>query len=553
MTTTDRATGTATPEWTTTATNLGQLLADLAAARPDTLAVGSPEGTLTYRELYSLARRVCGALRSAAVEPGDRVAVLGPNSPRYLAVLFGTFLAGGVSVGVSTWYTPEQIGYVLGHAEPKALFTVSEFLGRDYVDEVSGLDVVPTLFDLEPSGTDPRVRPWASIEARPEAEATLGAPESAAYLLYTSGSTGPPKGVLLRHDGLIRNSLEAGGKLGIGSADVAYVGVPMCFAYGCVQGLLTSLVRGAGVIVQRRFEPVDAMALVRRFGATTWFGVPSMVRRTVAAPGFDRATFATVTKGRVGHAPDDIRFAADHLGLANVCVGYGMTELYGPCALSDRDDDLESRIAGWCDVLPSTDIRIVDPSTERECPPGEPGEIRARSVFPYLAYYRDPDRNAELFDADGYFRTGDQGVRRADGRLQFTGRYKNLIKTNGLNVAAEDIERGMLEHPAVIEACAFGVPHPTKEEAPVAVVTLADLAPATVASVLAWRSSAFRSFEAPALVVTTRLLPKMSEQKIDRLTVALRCRAWLADQADLAAFHAGEQAIEWDGVGDDDQ
>lgn len=519
--------------------NLGGLLADLARRRGDTMAIGSPEGVVTYRELYSQARRVCGALRAAGVTPGDRVALLGPNSPRYIAAIFGTFLAGAVSVGVSTWYTPEQVGYVLGHAEPKALFTVSDFLGRDYVAEVTELAVTPVVYDLDD---------WAAIETADEADATLAPPDSAAYLLYTSGSTGPPKGVLLRHDGLIRNSVEASAKLGIGPGDVAYVGVPLCFAYGCVQGLLTSFVHGAGVVIQPRFEPAEGLELVERFGCTTWFGVPSMVRRTVADPGFRTDRMATVTKGRVGHAPDDIRFAQERFGMTNVCVGYGMTELYGPCALSDREDDLDSRIEGWCDVLPSTDIRIVDPDTEQEAPPGQPGEIRAKSVFGYLAYYRDPERNAEQFDAHGYFRTGDQGVRRADGRLQFTGRYKNLIKTNGLNVAAEDIERGMLEHPAVIEACAFGIPHRTKEEAPVVVVVTDGPAD----ELLAWRESAFRSFEAPAVVVAAGVLPKMSEQKIDRLRVAAACRAWLDQQGDLTAFLGGTRILAWDGVRDDD-
>ncbi|HEX5116796.1 MAG TPA: class I adenylate-forming enzyme family protein [Pseudonocardiaceae bacterium] len=521
--------------------NLGGLLADLARRRGDTMAIGSPEGVVTYRELYAQARRVCGALRTAGVLPGDRVALLGPNSPRYIAAIFGTFLAGAVSVGVSTWYTPEQIGYVLGHAEPKALFTVPDFLGRDYIAEVKELPVTPVVYDLDD---------WAAIDTAAEVDATLAPPDSAAYLLYTSGSTGPPKGVLLRHDGLIRNSTEAAAKLGIGPDDVAYVGVPLCFAYGCVQGLLTSFVHGAGVVIQRRFEPAEGLALVERFGCTTWFGVPSMVRRTVAVPGFRTDRLATVTKGRVGHAPDDIRFARERFGMANVCVGYGMTELYGPCALSDREDDLDSRIEGWCDVLPSTDIRIVDPDTEQEVPPGEPGEIRAKSVFGYLAYYRDPERNAAQFDAHGYFRTGDQGVRRADGRLRFTGRYKNLIKTNGLNIAAEDIERGMVAHPAVTEACAFGIPHRTKEEAPVVVVVTDGTADAE--SLLAWRESAFLSFEAPAVVVAAGVLPKMSEQKIDRLRVAADCRAWLDQQDDLTAFLDGTRILAWDGVRDDD-
>jgi fatty-acyl-CoA synthase len=242
-----------------------------------------------------------------------------------------------------------------------------------------------------------------------------------------------------------------------------------------------------------------------------------MAQRIRALPQFMPDRVKTLRTGRAGHARGDLEFAREELTVEEICNGYGMTEMFGPVAVARFDDPLDWRLDGWCQALPNVEVRIVDPETGEIVPRGVDGEIRVRSSYGYRNY----DTGEQFLDENGFAMTGDRGTIREDGRFRFTGRIKNMIKSNALNVAPEKIETVFLNHPAVAEASVFGVPHPQRGEAPVAVVSLSG--DADVDELERWANENLRSHERPdRIVIWPTELPKMgahAETKIDRLGV----------------------------------
>jgi fatty-acyl-CoA synthase len=307
------------------------------------------------------------------------------------------------------------------------------------------------------------------------------------------------------------------------------VPVPLCFARGCVQILCSVVTHGATIVLQRRFDAETALELIERHRCSVLFVVPQMMRAMAELPSFSPERVGSAVRGRVGHGTADLEYAIEHFGLTGVCNGYGMTEVYGPCALTRHDDPPAERLAGWCEVLPEVDVRIVDPDSGVEVPAGTEGEIRVRSYGP-PGYFADAERNAAAFDDHGYFRTGDKGVRRADGKLRYVGRYKDLIKVNGLNIAPATVESVLREIGGVVEACVFGIPDPVREESVAAAVYVER--PTDEAAIVGECTAALKTHEVPRRVwVSTDPLAKLSGGKLDRRRIR---------EASLASFDGEE-------------
>jgi fatty-acyl-CoA synthase len=506
--------------------DLGTLLSTQAGSPDirDQPVVVTADTTLTYRELDELSNAFARALVARGVRRGDRVALLAHNCPEWIVSAFGIVKAGATMVSLSTWYGADDTEYALARTGAVAAVVSDHFLGHDYLDYVtSAADRLPSLRSVIVLPIDGGDVPaagavtswWDAVRAESRSPfASLAQPHDVGYMLLTSGTTGRPKVAQLRQDGLVLNSFHVGTNLGIGPGDRCFVPVPLCFARGCVQILLSVVTHGATIVLQRRFDAEDALALIERHACSVLFVVPQMMRSMVELPSFSPDRVRSASRGRVGHGMADLEYAIDHFGLTGVCNGYGMTEVYGPCALTRYDDPLADRLAGWCEVLPGVDVRIADPETGRAVPPGTEGEIRVRSYGP-PGYFADPERNAAAFDDDGYFRTGDKGVRRADGRLRYVGRYKDLIKVNGLNIAPATVEAALRDIGGVLEACVFGIPDPVREESVAAAVYVDG--PTDEAAIVGRCRATLKTHEVPRRVwVSTDPLAKLSGGKLDR-------------------------------------
>jgi fatty-acyl-CoA synthase len=523
------------------AEDLGSLAGELARRFDTSPALIDGHRSWTYADLDAVSSVFARGLVDRGVKHGDRVAILAPNCAEWVIAIFGIAKAGATLVALSTWFGEKELRYALPHSGSSVLIYAGRFLTHAYEADLASVladpAAAPQLSRLirlpdfgrssetseegrrfpKRDGGFPQVEEWTEVMSSPPLEgASRSNPLDHGYQLYTSGSSGAPKAVLLRHDGLVANTFHAGQRLGLDRSDVTLLSIPLCFSFGCVQALLDTLSHGGTVVLQERFEPGSAVSLIEAHRATTVFMFGEMIRQLTEVADYRPSKLATLRKGRVGHARADMEFAIDTLGMDAACAGYGMTELYGTCALTHWNDDRALKVDSWVEALPNVEVRIVNPNTGLDVPPGSEGEVRVRAYGP-PGYCGDAARNAEVFDEDGFLKTGDLAIGRGN-RFRYTGRLKEMIKSSGMNIAPLNIEAVLLAHPAVREVCVVGVQDRRRGEIAAALVRTDRAADGD--DLVEWCRGRLQSYEVPArIVVTHDALPKLGTEKVDRVSV----------------------------------
>ena len=520
---------------------LGALLDELASARPDAEAVVFHGERLTYAALRARVDALARAFLTLGVARGDRVAVLLPNRPEWLLTALAAARLGAVTAAISTFSAPREIAWTLEHAQPRVLVTMEAFRGRAYLGPL--YELCPELARAAPGALKserlPELRAVVSIDDRrhdgvyrwDEAMALASAvgagrlatataavrPTDPCYLLYTSGSTATPKGVILAHDGVIANGFDIGQRQHLGPADRLWLAVPLFWSFGSANALPAILTHGGAVVLQESFEPGEALALLDEERCSVYYGMANMARAMLEHPDRRRRVLPAMRTGLTIGLPEDIEMTIDAVGARELCNVYGATETYGNCAVTDAHDPLELRLTTQGRPLPGMEIRVVKPDTGRPLPPGEVGELRVRGhVTP--GYYRDAEQTRAAFDADGFFVTGDLGLLGEDGRVRFRGRLKELIKTSGANVAPLEVEAILATHPAVKQAYVVGVPDRDRGEVGVAAVELNAGATATVEALTAFCRERLASYKVPARIVfrTADQFPRTATGKVQK-------------------------------------
>lgn len=468
------------------------LLDEAASRHPGREFVVCGARRLTYARFREQARQLAKGLLRLGVQRGDKVALLMGNRAEWLLVDFAVTCLGATLVPVSTWSTARELEYVLRHADASTLITVDQFLRSDYMamlwaicpelasarggtlhsERLPELRRVVCLSDHAHPGTVRFQGLWEIGATAGDAELASQrdrvAPADIAYILYTSGTTSNPKGVLIQHDGLIANVFNIGERMRLTEVDRIWLAVSLFWGLGCEHALFASMTHGACLVLQEAFEPGEALRLIEREGCTVYYGLQNMTGALLEHPDRPRRNLRTLRTGATIGPPQAIQMAID-LGATNICNVYGLTETYGNCALTDAEDPVEVRLHTVGRPLPGMEIRIVDPASRRPLPPGEVGEICVRGYIT-PGYYKDPGKNANAFDSEGFFFTGDLGSFDEEGRLRFRGRIKDVVKTAGMNVSPLEVEEVLLTHPRVDQAHVVGVPDPRREEALVAVI-----------------------------------------------------------------------------------
>ena len=523
------------------ARTLGALLDELATARPGAEAIVYRGERLTYAGWRAQVDAVARAFLALGVERGDRVALLLPNRPEWLVTSFAAATIGAVTVAISTFSAPPEIAWTLEHARPRVIVTMEAFRGRTYLDAVRGL--VPELASAAPSALrserlpelravvsiDPHptdgVEGWAGLLARGAgvrapavaAAAARVEPGDPCFILYTSGSTATPKGVVLAHGGVIANGFDIGERQHLGPADRLWLSVPLFWSFGSANALPAILTHGGTLVLQDAFEPGEALALLDGERCSVYYGMANMARALLEHPDRPRRALRAMRTGLTIGLPEDVQMTIDAVNARELCNVYGATETYGNCAVTDAHDPLELRLTTQGRPLPGMEIRVLEPATGRLLPPGEVGEFRVRGHLT-TGYYRDPEQTRLAFDADGFFVTGDLGLIGDDGRLRFRGRLKELIKTSGANVAPLEVEAILLTHPAVKQAYVVGVPDRDRGEVGVAAVELNAGATATAEALTAFCRERLASYKVPARIVfrTAEQFPRTATGKVQK-------------------------------------
>jgi fatty-acyl-CoA synthase len=450
------------------------ILRDAAARVPDQLALvaGTADPTTrirrTYAEITNEAEAVARAL-AARFAPGDRIAVLAPSIPELFVLSFATAMARLVLVPMNPMLRESEIAHVLDRSGAAGLFFVREHREHDLAATVTSVrGRLPSLRELT------SFEDWSALVEHGRADdcpLPPPQPDDVAQIVFTSGTTGAPKGAMLTHRGMCNSSRLGGARFDLGVGDVYVNTIPLFHVGG--QGVTFQIVqaRATNVLVTQ-FDPGLHLELLERERATHTVGVPTMWLAVLDHPDFARRDLSTLRCLSTGGAvvPTElIRRIERELDVQTTIV-FGQTEACGYVSQTCLDDDPDDKASTVGLLLPGLEGRIVDPEHGAVVPSGEVGELQIRGFGIMAGYFNDPDATAAAIDADGWLHTGDLGTMDARGYLEITGRLKDMIVTGGINVYPAEIEAAIAAHPSVAAVAVVGVPDPRWGEAVVAVV-----------------------------------------------------------------------------------
>jgi long-chain acyl-CoA synthetase len=456
--------------------NLAAILADRAATRPDAPALLVDGTSVTYGELERAAAAAAGALRGRGIGAGDRVGLRLPNGADFVAVYFGALRLGAIVVPLNPLLAAPEVEHRLRASGTSLL-----------VDE-----------PLAPADPPPGV-----------AETAGGDP---AVILFTSGTSGRPKGAILTHGGLRAAAGAAADALRLSPADVVLGAAPFSHVLGQSTGLLSTFLAGGAVAVVQRFEPASTLATMTATGTTILLGVPTMCIALCQAAQA-AAALPPIRIAHVGGAavPVEVAREFERVFGGEVYEGYGLTELSGLATTYVHGQPHKAGSVGM--ALGETELRIVS-LDGRPVGAGEVGEVQFRGPSVVPGYWDDPEATREAIDPGGWLATGDVGYLDEDGYLFLVDRRKEMIIRGGYNVYPREVEEALYAHPAVLEAAVVGVPHETLGEDVAALVVLRAGAEATADELQAWTKERVAAYKYPRAIAIVDDLPKGPTGKI---------------------------------------
>jgi fatty-acyl-CoA synthase len=477
-------------------TTLAGFLSEVAAKHGPREAIVSPARRLSYAELESEARALARGLIGAGVAPGTRVALLMANSPEWAIAAFAVWLCGGVLVPVNTFATPRERDHILRHGDASLLWLQPRLLKRDFLGELR-MTAPPALRRVVAEEAELRALGAEVSHAQLDAVSAALTPEDDALVIYTSGTTAEPKGVLHLQRAPVIQARRFADLMRLSPDDRVYSTYPFFWTAGIAMALGGTLAAGACLLVHEHFEPGAALELIERERATVlqaWPHQHKALGEHASAPSRDLRSLA-----KVDFTSPLAKLAGLERDDWSMGCSYGLSETFTLVSALPADAPVEERRASSGVALPGSEIRIVDPETGAPCATGVPGEIAVRGATLMRGYWKVPPE--QVFDAEGWFRTQDGGSLDAQGRLHWTGRLSHLVKTGGANVSPVEIQELLEGHTELRLAVAVGVPHPTLGEALVlCAVPVAGAAPSEGA-IRGWLRERLAAYKVPKRVL----------------------------------------------------
>ncbi|MGA2835547.1 MAG: FadD3 family acyl-CoA ligase [Acidimicrobiales bacterium] len=503
-----------------------QAVASTVERSGDRTAVVEDGTRLSYRELVERSRLFGAALVAVGIEPGDRVAIWAFNATEWIVAFLGLSGAGAVLVPVNTRFKGAEAADILLRSRAKVLVTVTDFLGTDYVAMLRGTGI-----DLSDLGTvvvarGPAVdgtESWEEFTARatPDGLAEMDrrsagvTPDDPCDILFTSGTTGIPKGVVQTHGGTMQVAADWVAMTGL-TADDRYLMVnPYFHMFGLKAGILAALSAGATMIPEPVFDVDRVLGRVAAEGVTVLPGAPTLYQGMLDHPDRDRFDLSTLRVAVTGAADipvELIRRVDAELPFTVVITGYGLTE-GGTAAATSPGDDVETIATTVGRPRPGFELRIVD-GGGRDVEPGQSGEILLRGGSIMDHYLDDAEATAQARSADGWLRTGDLGVVDPAGCLRIVGRSKDMFIVGGFNAYPAEIENALLGHPDISEAAVIGIPDARLGEVGMAFVVLRPGAAVTGDEIIGWSRDQMANYKAPRAVELVDDLPRNATGKV---------------------------------------
>lgn len=490
-------------------TTVASALARAAAIVPDVEAIVAPDGRMTYRHLADEVARLRTALVGLGIRKGDHVGLCLGNSCRWVALFLAAGSIGAVTVPMNTRFRTPEMAYALKQSRVSTLILADRFLKIDFVDMLR--EIEPAVESALPGTSLPDLRnvvvigddvPAAALgfEAfralrgrEPQAPVT---PDDVLLIQYTSGTTSFPKGVMLTHRNMLGNAFVSGGRMGFRLADRFHSARPFFHVAGSTLSVLSALQHGVTLVSMERFEPAEALRLLEEERCTHFSGNDTMALMLLNHP--DRRQRRLMLRGAwVAASAEIVRRVISELGATEAVVGYGLSEASPNIAQSCWWESEEVRASGRMRPQPGLEVEICNPETGKPLPPNTRGEIRVRGWSVMRGYFDKPAETAAALSADGWLATGDLGRMDEDGRLEFLGRVKDIIRVGGENVSPAEVEDILHKHPKVRLAQVVGMADPRLIEVPVAFLVANEGCEIDEGEMIAWARTEMAGFKVP--------------------------------------------------------
>ncbi|MFC0295927.1 AMP-binding protein [Geobacillus jurassicus] len=480
---------------------------------------------MTYKELVDDVEQMASALASLGIQKGDRVIVCLPNWNEFLVIYFSLARLGAILVPCNPRYREEELVYILENSKATAAFLMGEsghldiFASHPFAG--SSLKYIFTVrfwqkgyysFEdlMELGKRSPSVPPVA-----------IDVAEDVFSILYTSGTTGKPKGAMLTHQNVIYSANAAAEAMKCTEDDVFLVAVPVFHVFGMVPSILSAVLSGARLVFMEQYKAEEALKLIEQEKVTIHHGVPTMFILELNHPNFTRYQLSSLRTGIIAAAPcpeEVVRKIRTQMG-CDIVISYGLTETSATVTITSFDDSDHVRSETVGKAAPGAEVKVVD-DNRQEVKSGEVGELACRSFGVMKGYYGMPEKTKEVIDEEGWFYTGDLATMDENGYVRIVGRKKEMIIRGGYNIYPREIEELFYKHPSVMEVAIIGLPDSVLGEISCAVIKLRPDCVEDEESMKAYIKGKVADYKVPDRVVFVEELPVTPSGKIKK--VALR-------------------------------
>lgn len=486
-----------------------------ARGRPDATWLIAPEtgATMTYAQLQRDSQDLTHFLLGMGIHKGDKIALMLHNSYQTARLLIGVMYGGFMVAPLNLLAQPSQLAYILEHSDTRVVFTSEEFAGR-LKAALSGIKRDITVIAIDPDATEILDR-----TALPDMQLPNVSETDDALLMYTSGTTGKPKGCVLSN-----RSVCAGGEFTsaaheLTAADRVLCAMPLYHINGQIVTTVAPLVHGGSVVMPQRFSVSNYWELATKHQCTWINVVPTIIAYLMNAPtpkekGLDASRVKFCRSASAPLPPELHRAFEDKFGIG-IIETFGMTETNAPCFTNPYDP--AKRKIGSPGTAYGNEAKVIDPASGREQPRGTPGELMLRGDNVMTGYYKDAENTAKTLEPDGWLHSGDLGYMDEDGFVFVTGRIKELIIKGGENIAPREIDEALLKHPAVLEAAAVGIPDANYGQDIMACVILKPGVECSIAALTEFSVQELGKFKTPKVIKFVSELPKGPSGKVQRL------------------------------------
>jgi len=492
--------------------NLAENLSSSAAARPQAPALKLDDDVLTYAALDEATARVAGLLAARGIEPGDRVGLMLPNVPLFCVVYYGILRRGAIAVPMNVLLKGRETAHYLSDPGARAVFAWEPFAEHA---RTGAAEAGAECIEVEPQSF---ARMLAEAEPQPEVAARDGS--DTAVILYTSGTTGVPKGAELSHRNLDHNCRAATRLFGLGAEAVTLGSLPLFHSFGQTCAMNGTICGGGCLTLIPRFDPGKALEVIERDRVNVFMGVPTMYGAILNHPAADSTDVSSLQVCASGGAslPLELMRAFEDKFSTMILEGYGLSETSPVSSFNHPDRERKPGSIGT--PIDGCEMKVVG-DDGRDLPVGEVGEIVIRGVNIMKGYWGKPEATAEAIDADGWFRSGDVARADEDGYFYIVDRKKDLIIRGGYNVYPREVEEVLYEHPAVREAAVVAVPDDEWGEEIGAAVALKEGSQVSAAELREYVKDQVAAYKYPRHVWFVDELPKGPTGKILKRSIAI--------------------------------